>query len=62
MKRYHDLYENIYKIENIEKAFREVCKNTKNKPKVQRFREYKTVNITRIYDTLKNREYVPRPI
>ena len=27
------LYENIYKLDNIEKAFNEVCRNTKNKRK-----------------------------
>lgn len=62
MKKYNNLYDNTYKIENIEEAFKEVCRNTKNKRKVQRFKEYKTINITRIYDTLKNRAYVPRTI
>ena len=62
LKRYKNLYDDIYKIENIEKAFREVCRNTKNKRKVQRFKEYKTINITRIHDTLKNRAYIPRTL
>lgn len=61
MKKYDNLYEEIYKIENIEKAFREVCRNTKNKSKVQRFKEYKCINITRIYECLKSRNYVPGP-
>lgn len=49
------------KLENIEKVFKEICRNTKNKSKVYRFREYKCLNITRIYDVLKERRYVPGP-
>lgn len=35
MKRKSNLYENIYKMENIQAAFNEVCRNTKNKRKVE---------------------------
>ena len=31
MKRNNNLYENICIIKNIEEAFNEVCRNTKNK-------------------------------
>ncbi len=40
MKRKGNLYENIYKFENIESAFNEVCTNTKNKRKVRNFIQY----------------------
>ena len=39
----------------------EVCRNTKNKNKVERFKEYKCANVTKIYNTLKNREYKVGP-
>ena len=61
MKRFNNLYDNMCKLENIEKVFKEICRNTKNKSKVYRFREYKCLNITRIYDVLKERKYVPGP-
>lgn len=61
MKRFNNLYDNMCKLENIEKVFKEICRNTKNKSKVYRFREYKCLNITRIYDVLKERRYVPGP-
>ena len=31
MKRKNNLYDNMYKLENIETVFNEICKNTKNK-------------------------------
>ena len=61
MKRKDNLYKDIYKIENINEVFNEVCRNTKNKRKVQRYKEYKTINVTRIYDILKARKYIPGP-
>ena len=33
MKRLGNLYENIYDLDNIEKAYKEVCKNTRNERK-----------------------------
>lgn len=57
MKRKNNLYVKLYDIENIIKAFNEVCKNTRNKRKVNKYREYKCIYISRIYNTLKNREY-----
>ena len=35
MKRIGNLYQNIYKFENIVNAYNEVCRNTKNKRKVE---------------------------
>ena len=61
MKRVGNLYENIYKYENIKSVFYEVCRNTKNKRKVNRFKEYRCINIFKIYDTLKAGQYVPGP-
>ena len=57
MKRKDNLYINLYNIENIIKAFNEVCRNTKNKRKVNNYREYKCIYISRIYNILKNKEY-----
>lgn len=62
MKRKGNLYENIYKLENIMSAYDEVCRNTKSKRKVERFKQYRCINITRIYNILKNREYKVRTI
>lgn len=42
---------------NIMQAFNEVCKNTRNKRKVNNYKEFKCVYISRIYNTLKNKEY-----
>ena len=39
----------------------EVCRNTKNKRKVEKFKEYKCENIAKIYNLLKNREYKVGP-
>ncbi|MGN1326653.1 MAG: hypothetical protein ACI4VQ_00990 [Clostridia bacterium] len=61
MKRKGYLYENIYKFDNIVDAFNEVCRNTKNKKKVEYFKEYKCIYISRIYNILKNEEYVVGP-
>ena len=38
-------------------AYDEVCRNTKSKRKVNRFKEFKCIYISRIYNILKNREY-----
>lgn len=57
MKRKNNLYENILKMENIQKAFDEVCRNTKNKRKVRNYKEYKCIYISRIYNILKERKY-----
>lgn len=59
MKRRGFLYNEMMKFENIERVFDEVCANTSNKVKARRFKEYKCINIFRIYDALKNRKYAP---
>lgn len=61
MKRKGNLYQSIYNFENIQTAFNEVCRNTKNKKKVARFKEYKCVYISRIYNILKAKIYKPGP-
>ena len=60
MKRKGNLYENIYKFENIVAAFNEVCRNTNNKRKVANLKEYKAVYISRIHNILESRAYTPR--
>ena len=62
MKRKKNLYKNIYKLENIISAYNEVCKNTQNKRKVNKFRQYQCVYISRIYEILKNHQYIPRSL
>lgn len=59
MKRKNNLYENMCSIKSISESFDEVCKNTKNKRKVELFKEYKCLYISRIYKILENREYKP---
>ncbi len=61
MKRKKNLYNDIYKFENILAAFNEVCKNTKNKKKVQNYKEYKCIYVSRIYNVLVNKSYVVGP-
>jgi retron-type reverse transcriptase len=61
MKRMSNLYQNTYDFNNIIDAFNEVCRNTKNKKKVEFFKEYKCTYISRIYNTLKNEQYVVGP-
>lgn len=61
MKRLSNLYGNICNVENIKKCFDEVCRNTKNKSKVNNFKEYRAIYINRIYEILVNRAYVVGP-
>mgnify|MGYP000316324223 CR=1 FL=1 len=61
MKRMNNLYENICEFNNIENAFNEVCRNTKNKRKVENLKEYKSIYISRIYNILNNKNYVVGP-
>lgn len=61
MKRKGNLYQEIYKFENIVNAFNEVCKNTKNKKKVANFKEYKCIYVSRIHNVLKTKTYKPGP-
>ena len=61
MKRKGYLYDNICKIENIQNAFNEVCRNTKNKRRVETCKEYKCLYISKIHNILKNKQYSPGP-
>lgn len=51
----------MYKLENIIDAYNEVYRNTRNKRKVDKYRYYKCIYISRVYDILKNKQYVPGP-
>lgn len=57
MKRKANLYDKMCSIKKIEESFNEVCRNTKNKRKVEIVKEYKCLYISRIYSILENREY-----
>lgn len=61
MKRKNNLYKQICNLENIIGAYNEVCKNTKNKKRVQNYRAYKCIYISRFYNDLKNRNYKVGP-
>ena len=61
MKRKGNLYENICKIDNIESAYQEVCRNTRNERRVLNMKQYKSIYISRVYDTLINKEYKVGP-
>ena len=61
MHRKKNLYEKIYNIDNIISSYEEVCKNTKNKNKVDKYKEYKCIYIARIYAILKTKSYIPGP-
>ena len=61
MKRKSNLYNEICKFQNIESAYNEVCKNTKNKKRVSNLKEYKAIYISRIHDILVNKSYVVGP-
>lgn len=57
MKRKNNLYKEIYKFEHILFCFNEICRNTKNKNRVNRFKEFKSIYISRVYNDLKNKTY-----
>ena len=57
MKRMGNLYENIYEFKNIEQAYNEVRRNTRNQRKVANLKEYKTIYISRIHEILVNKSY-----
>ena len=61
MKRKSNLYNEIYNFSNILKVFNEVCKNTKNKRKVENYKQYKCIYLSRVYNTLKNQTYEVGP-
>ena len=59
MKRLGNLYQTTYNFNNIINAFNEVCRNTKNKRKVSKFKDYKCLYVSRIHNILKERKYIP---
>ena len=61
MKRKRNLYNDIYKLENIMLVYDEICRNTKNKRKVNRYKEFKCINIAKIYAMLSNKKYEVGP-
>ena len=61
MKRKGNLYQELYKFENIVNAYKEVCSHTKNKKKVRNYKEFKAIYISRIYNVLKSETYEVRP-
>ena len=61
MKRKGNLYPAIYDFDNIVSAYKEVCRNTKNKRKVYTFKQYECVYVSRIRNILENKAYVPGP-
>ena len=54
MKRKGDLYKNICNLDNIEMIYNEVCRNTRNERRVFNMKQYKSIYISRVYDTLVN--------
>lgn len=58
MKRFNNLYENIYNPENIKACYMEVMHNTKNKRQVYRLQNNVENVIRTIYEELKNEKYV----
>ena len=58
MKRKNNLYKNICNYSNIDNAFNEVCRNTKNKRRVEILKQYKSIYLARISNILKNKQYV----
>lgn len=59
MKRKDNLYQEMCKIENIIPVFNEICRNTRNKRKVARYKESKCANIYRAYAILTSKSYTP---
>lgn len=58
-KNKENLYSNTYKIENIEKAYFSVIKNTKNYNLKMKLIKNKAYYIGKTYEILKNKEYIP---
>lgn len=57
MKRYKSLYKNICNLDNIESAFHEVRKNTRNERRVFNMKQYKSYYISSVYNMLINHSY-----
>lgn len=61
MKRYNNLYNNICKFDNIKSAYKEVCKNTRNKRRVALLKDYESIYTYRVYKTLSEKTYKVGP-
>ena len=48
-------------MDNIIQAFNEVCRNTKNKRRVENLKEYKNIYISRIHEILITKNYKVGP-
>lgn len=48
-------------MKNIMAAYDEVCRNTKNKTKVNNYKQYKCIYSSRIHEILVNKKYKPGP-
>lgn len=59
MKRINNLYNKLYDLNNLIKVFDLVCKKTKNKRKVSLFMDNKVMIITKAYNDLINKSYMP---
>lgn len=46
---------------NIMKVYNEICRNTKNKRRVNSYKEYKCIYISKVYNVLKERKYEVGP-
>lgn len=57
MKRKNIRYDDYITLENIIKIYKIIKKNTKNKKKLEKFEDYFSINITNIYNILKNKTY-----
>ena len=62
MKRVGHIYQKVVNIQNIECAFNEVMKTTRNKNKVILFEQYKMVYIYQIYKDMLNCTYLPSKV
>ena len=61
MKRYSNLYKNICDYNNILSSYNEVKRNTKSPRRVENLREYKSIYLSRTYNTLINKNYKVGP-
>lgn len=61
MKRKGNLYKNILDFNNIQYAYAEVTRNTRNKRKVMLLKEYKAIYILKTYKILSSKSFVPGP-
>ena len=61
MKRKSNLYNDMCNVNNIMLVYDEVCRNTRNKSRVNTYREYKCSNIAKIYNVLMTHSYVVGP-